>query len=441
MKAELLKYFLMLFFVEVLFLGAGYAENSWGKDQTAQLYDQAVHLYQQGAYEKAKVKFIQVKIRQKNYKATEAFLNRIEQHMAYADHLEKVQGKMHKLHSQDAQEASAKRLEKMEQKLKGEEQRKKNQDKAQERLEKRKIQRAKNIIQKQKKDEEALERKQQEQTLSRLAAQERAALKQEKIRAKDALIKQRQEARLGLKKKKYERDLAVHQAQEAYRDVMASYKAKRFDYAWERLADLQTMLNSETIPESFREGMRPKMAAAELRVRKNEQKDQRLKETLSSKNQSRDQQKELSLKPAPAQDSPISQGNMGPKTKILSVKTSPIEVKPHAEATFMRQDFEIVQDQPQVHPTNNRLQQEFDKGLETLYQDGVKLYQVGSLELSRQIFQEILRLKTDYKNSRHYLELIEARQTPESPSPKDKTDVIADALDHAEQEEALTHQE
>jgi len=195
-----------------------------------QLYDEAVALYKKKEYKKARVRFLQVKIRDAQFKSAEQFLQRIDQHLDYErqQQMEKVE---------QAQRQREKELEAIRQRA---------------REIKRKLYAQHEEDQRKKAEMERLARLHKRDRKEQIARQQQTA--EDRVRLIERNLRIRQTK-------------MVRRAETMYRRLVRSYKVNEYDQAGHILENLRVFITAEEFPEKYRNKIDRRLTVMDDRLR------------------------------------------------------------------------------------------------------------------------------------------------------------------------------
>jgi len=472
---------LLAFAASTVLPGIVYAQQnevSGPLTDTELLYREALQFYKEKKFEKARVKFVQVRMRDKHYKSTDSFLRRLDEQLNFIEKKKEEESAKRARQRKKKAEMKKARSNKMDRKLQRElarqkagRERKKRHEREKIEEEKRRTRQERRALMRRKKREERLARQKEEQDNRQQEWEEKhkEELEQKKIAAEEALKKRKEvlaqkkkdrEEKLAQKRKLFEQSEKMGKVRKVYSEAVKFYKKREFHLAKYKLDDVKKMMSATDFAEKFIADIRAKhdrltekIALAEekerfLAQRKKQKAEdrkaaQKEKENIRQKRQAERQQRlqdkrQISLeKPAKIGDlgevSP-TQGDGGQKARDLTLKQARIDA-------LEKQDQSALEPQaPAMSPEEAAAQkaeltEELERGVDDLYRDGIDLFRAGSEELAAEILFQVDKIWPNYKLTRYYLELIaqkrgmDAFSIPQGASQSSRLEAVEEALD------------
>jgi len=261
-----------------------------------------------------------------------------------------------------------------------------------------------------------------------LEKEERIAKKREKILNREQRKKQKE---------------VMRKANKMYRELSGGYKAGRFDFARDRIAELTEIIEDPVLSSAYQKKMEERIVVAQERLARYEGQEE------SEKLQTKVKQQEGTEAPDVNAKEDARQARIHKKEKLKQQKLrekearrqakakkqaerekkklAVIEAKKKKEEDLLRQEEEeqalIVKVPDSVRKYSHgkdllvrknklkkqrvRLKQKLAKGVARLYKGAVDLYQQGFLDMAEDLFIEVDKLWPDYKKTREYLSEIE----------------------------------
>lgn len=457
------------------------------------VYKVAVELYKRQDYQKAKEKFQRVQQLKCNYKATNQFLGRIEQHLSFARSSESDQKQKQLEQSAKKEEEKIQRSSQIEKKLieaRIKEKERLRQEEQQAKLDKRnsrkKIERARKQIQKEKRKEEKLVKNGEKKNL-RDMQRKRARLEKERMK-KERLARKKEEEEEKLfaeirrkEQMRYEKQKEFARLLNEKRDELQKRKKLRRASFERTREDVKPSLFAPQ-PYIF-EKNRDQLAAdlhqrdvfAQSLARINELNDQ-LKKAFSSRKYDltialmKRMEGALAVHEVPGSYEKKVRDRMAyytqrievakqrkkvlkaekektpaPEIKQISLTTKPsLEKKTDENVAGVRvsKTTQLIDEEKNelLKQRQHQRRKELLSEVDAIYKKGLRYYKNGDFEGAREIFMEVDRSWPEYKLTRRYLNIVNEEATNKKvlkrtldvtakKIPKTRSHIVAEALD------------
>jgi len=407
--SKMMPIFFIIFGLTIVNVNIAYAENSGGDyarilrrdqplDQLETKYIEAVRLYRKGNYTDAAELFKDVRKVHNPYKATNYFLKRIYRHKRYAKE-EKLKEEAKALLRTDSPARSKLRDEKMEERLREEQQRAQEEG----------IRRRSKIAKGTQTSQNYLKKVQKEnvrQQMKPYLSQEETAFKfktKEMIKTeKDSVRKERKDQKVLMKRTK-----------ELYRQASSAVKANRLAFAQEKISDLEYVLASGKLPENFQKKMDKSYIGLERRLKSSRER-QRVDLDFNMAKREDGRKVEADEVIRLKEDAQIDNGN------LVSSELEEVVISVKAE--------ELLGD--------------LQSGIENLYVNSMTYYNDRSYVQAKMMLKEIEEIWPDYKDTRSLLEVIKKDDNSKQDSLKvennqdSRMNIVNEALDRVMENEA-----